>query len=310
MPLAPGKVDLHTHTRHSDGLDTPAELVAKCARQGVRRLAVTDHDTLAALPEACAAGEALGVEVFAGIELSVQHGDFSDVHLLGYFFDPRGRLPERLPGAPAGGAHPARPGNPAAGQRTARRARPAAAGGRLRAAARRRADASRIWRRPWWTRGVAGTTRKPFASSSCPATRPSPPCRSATASGWSRRPAVSVPWRTPASSATTPAFSTPCWRRRAPSASRGWRSTHRAQYPQRYPVFRSHRPAPRPGGHRRLRLPRPSQRRHAGRDRPGPPRARRGSGRAAAGRRQPRLAARWRDGTCLVAAAAVIDTPE
>ena len=87
MPLAPGSVDLHTHTRHSDGRDTPAELVAKCARLGVRRLAVTDHDTLAALPEACAAGEALAVEVFTGVELSVQHGDFSDVHLLGYFFD-------------------------------------------------------------------------------------------------------------------------------------------------------------------------------------------------------------------------------
>ena len=80
-------MDLHTHTRHSDGLDTPAELVAKCARQGVRHLAVTDHDTLAALPEACTAGETLGVEVFAGIELSVQHEDFHDIHLLGYFFD-------------------------------------------------------------------------------------------------------------------------------------------------------------------------------------------------------------------------------
>jgi predicted metal-dependent phosphoesterase TrpH len=77
-------VDLHTHTRHSDGLDTPAELVAKAARHGVRRLAVTDHDTLAALPEARAAG---GVEVLTGIELSVQHGDFHDLHLLGYFFD-------------------------------------------------------------------------------------------------------------------------------------------------------------------------------------------------------------------------------
>lgn len=89
MYLPPGSVDLHTHTRHSDGLDTPAELVAKCARAGVVRLAVTDHDTLAALPEACAAGETLGVEVLAGVELSVQHEDFHDIHLLGYFFDPQ-----------------------------------------------------------------------------------------------------------------------------------------------------------------------------------------------------------------------------
>ena len=89
MSLALGSVDLHTHTRHSDGLDEPAELVAKCARHGVRRLAITDHDTLAALPEGYAAGETLGVEVFAGIELSVQHEDFHDIHLLGYFFDPQ-----------------------------------------------------------------------------------------------------------------------------------------------------------------------------------------------------------------------------
>ena len=87
MPTPPGGVDLHTHTNHSDGLDTPAEMVAKAARQGVRRLAVTDHDTLAALPEARAAGAARGVEVLTGIELSVQHGDFRDIHLLGYFFD-------------------------------------------------------------------------------------------------------------------------------------------------------------------------------------------------------------------------------
>lgn len=87
MSTPPGGVDLHAHTNHSDGLDTPAELVAKAARHEVRHLAVTDHDTLTALPEARAAGAARGVEVLTGIELSVQHGDFNDIHLLGYFFD-------------------------------------------------------------------------------------------------------------------------------------------------------------------------------------------------------------------------------
>ncbi len=87
MPTPLGGVDLHAHTNHSDGLDTPAQLVVKAARHGVRHLAVTDHDTLAALPEARVAGAACGVEVKTGIELSVQHGDFGDIHLLGYFFD-------------------------------------------------------------------------------------------------------------------------------------------------------------------------------------------------------------------------------
>ena len=99
MPTPPGGVDLHAHTNHSDGLDTPAELVAKAARHGVWRLVVTDHDTLAALPEARTAGAAFGVEVLTGIELSVQHEEFNDIHLLGYFFDSENAALKRLSGA-------------------------------------------------------------------------------------------------------------------------------------------------------------------------------------------------------------------
>lgn len=81
-------VDLHTHTRYSDGTDTPLQLVAKAAAQGVTSLAVTDHDTVAALPEASAVGKAYGVTVLAGIELSVQYQQYHDIHILGYCFDP------------------------------------------------------------------------------------------------------------------------------------------------------------------------------------------------------------------------------
>ena len=50
-------------------------------------LAVTDHDTLAGVPEALAEGAARGVRVVAGVELSVRAPSGS-LHLLGYFRDP------------------------------------------------------------------------------------------------------------------------------------------------------------------------------------------------------------------------------
>jgi len=82
------RADLHTHTNYSDGADTPAQLVAKAAQQGLHSMAITDHDILAALPEAQQAGLDCGVEVLVGVELTVQYQQYDDIHLLGYFFNP------------------------------------------------------------------------------------------------------------------------------------------------------------------------------------------------------------------------------
>ncbi|MBM3222873.1 MAG: PHP domain-containing protein [Candidatus Tectomicrobia bacterium] len=82
------RVDLHMHTTYSDGLDTPTQLVAKAARHGLHSIAITDHDILTALPEAQAAGFDCGVEVLAGVELTVQYQAYDDIHMLGYCFDP------------------------------------------------------------------------------------------------------------------------------------------------------------------------------------------------------------------------------
>ncbi|HEV3013304.1 MAG TPA: PHP domain-containing protein, partial [Actinomycetota bacterium] len=79
----PPLVDLHAHTLASDGSDRPAELVAAAAAAGVGTLAVTDHDTVAAVAEARAAGERLGVEVLAGCEVTATVGD-RVVHVLLY----------------------------------------------------------------------------------------------------------------------------------------------------------------------------------------------------------------------------------
>lgn len=82
------RVDLHMHTSYSDGMDTPTQLVTKAAQQGLHSIAITDHDILAALPEAQQAGRDCGVEVLVGVELTVQYQQYDDIHLLGYFFDP------------------------------------------------------------------------------------------------------------------------------------------------------------------------------------------------------------------------------
>src|SRR5262245_66465604 len=43
------RVDLHIHTTCSDGAYTPAEVVDLGRRSGLPALAITDHDTIAAL---------------------------------------------------------------------------------------------------------------------------------------------------------------------------------------------------------------------------------------------------------------------
>lgn len=88
MPVEHDGVDLHMHTRYSDGLDTPTQLVEKAARQGLHSIAVTDHDAVDALPEAQRAGRQHGIDVLPGIELTVQYGDYQDIHVLAYLFDP------------------------------------------------------------------------------------------------------------------------------------------------------------------------------------------------------------------------------
>jgi 3',5'-nucleoside bisphosphate phosphatase len=62
-------------------------LVEEAASRGVRILALTDHDTVAGIAEARAAGHRHGMEIIPGVELSAALQDGNEVHLLGYFVD-------------------------------------------------------------------------------------------------------------------------------------------------------------------------------------------------------------------------------
>jgi len=81
-------IDLHTHTTASDGSLTPAQLVAAAHRAGLKAVAVTDHDTVAGLEEALAAGRGLAMEVVPGVEISLEVGLAGGAHLLGLWVRP------------------------------------------------------------------------------------------------------------------------------------------------------------------------------------------------------------------------------
>ena len=85
-------IDLHAHTNHSDGLDSPAELVANAQKAGVTVLAITDHDTVSGWDEARVAASSAGIGLVPGIEVSTRaelpSGRGLSVHILAYLPDP------------------------------------------------------------------------------------------------------------------------------------------------------------------------------------------------------------------------------
>ncbi len=77
-------IDLHVHSSASDGSLAPEAVVARAAAAGLAAISLTDHDTIAGVPAAIAAGERLGVRVVSGCEFSTA-APWGEMHLLGYF---------------------------------------------------------------------------------------------------------------------------------------------------------------------------------------------------------------------------------
>jgi predicted metal-dependent phosphoesterase TrpH len=80
-------IDLHTHSRHSDGTLAPAELVALAAQRGVAMLALTDHDTTAGLDEARAAAEQAAMRFVNGVEITAGWRG-QEIHIVGLGIEP------------------------------------------------------------------------------------------------------------------------------------------------------------------------------------------------------------------------------
>lgn len=78
--------DLHCHTHFSDGVLGPEAVVARAKERGVTVLAITDHDTIAALEIAQKAALDAGINLITGIEFSSQWGK-GGVHIVGLGVD-------------------------------------------------------------------------------------------------------------------------------------------------------------------------------------------------------------------------------
>jgi hypothetical protein len=94
VPEYPSRVDFHTHSRRSDGVLEPIDLVRAAADAGVRVLALSDHDTLAGVRELCGLeSPPLPLELLPAVEInSVATGIDNlwegELHILGLGVDP------------------------------------------------------------------------------------------------------------------------------------------------------------------------------------------------------------------------------
>lgn len=86
------KINLHFHSKHSDGAFSVAELLASLKQYGYSAGALTDHDHIGGIAAGLRLAQEGGIEFVPGIELSSQYQDFKEVHILGYYFDHKNNL--------------------------------------------------------------------------------------------------------------------------------------------------------------------------------------------------------------------------
>jgi predicted metal-dependent phosphoesterase TrpH len=85
-------IDLHMHSRNSDGDETVEELVAQVAKQGISVFALTDHDRTDGWETASKLANELGLSFIPGIEITTEarvgENKPFGIHLLAYLPDP------------------------------------------------------------------------------------------------------------------------------------------------------------------------------------------------------------------------------
>ncbi|XP_010261257.1 PREDICTED: uncharacterized protein LOC104600115 isoform X2 [Nelumbo nucifera] len=83
--------ELHSHSICSDGFLSPSVLVERAHRNGVKVLALTDHDTMSGIPEALEAAHKFGIRIIPGVEISTifsprgESESEEPVHILAYY---------------------------------------------------------------------------------------------------------------------------------------------------------------------------------------------------------------------------------
>ena len=81
--ISQSPVDLHVHSSASDGSFSVEELVDLAVENGLKILAITDHDTLDATKRAVEYAITKDLRIISGLEISC-NSSFGPVHILGY----------------------------------------------------------------------------------------------------------------------------------------------------------------------------------------------------------------------------------
>ena len=72
----------------NDGEYSPEDLMNLCRQSGLETVALTDHNSVRGVAEACEAAKRSGIECISAIELDCHYGG-TNLHVLGYGIDPR-----------------------------------------------------------------------------------------------------------------------------------------------------------------------------------------------------------------------------
>lgn len=79
------KQDLHMHSIHSDGSNTPQELIERAIKQQTTTIALTDHDNINGSKEIIKSNNGR-LNIYSGVELTIK-SDKGRFHLLGFNID-------------------------------------------------------------------------------------------------------------------------------------------------------------------------------------------------------------------------------
>jgi predicted metal-dependent phosphoesterase TrpH len=80
------KIDLQIHTNHSDGHESPEEIVALAKEGNLDVIAITDHDIVSGVSSTKDAGNKDGIKVIPGVEITTGYRG-QPIHVLGYQID-------------------------------------------------------------------------------------------------------------------------------------------------------------------------------------------------------------------------------
>jgi predicted metal-dependent phosphoesterase TrpH len=96
------KIDLHVHSKSSDGKFTVPEILNEAKARNIEVLSITDHDSISCQHHAIILAKREAIRYIAGVELNVtfshpkfQAGKTVSLDFLGYQFDPENKALER-----------------------------------------------------------------------------------------------------------------------------------------------------------------------------------------------------------------------